>query len=1170
MYISDLKIHGFKSFFSKEDLTFGEGITAIVGPNGCGKTNIVDAIRWVLGEQKQSTLRSTKMEDVIFNGAKGIKPLSVSEVSLTVHNNKGKLPVEYNDVEIGRRVYRNGESEYFLNRVPCRLKDINDLFIDTGMGADAYSVIELKMIEQILSETGDDRKRMFEEAAGINKYKTQRKSAFRKFEATRQDLDRIGDIILEVESKVHALQLQLKRFKRHAKLTENLRESEIALAFLQTTRYIELAKPLHQKITEYKSIRESNTSKEHSHESQLEQLGRTYKQQEQELSEIQERLREFEDKRENCKQIILVNAEKSNSAESAKERLIAEKTANASKRNQLNVLVEDLGKQIDKLDPEIEEKISTYKEKKEEFDSVETLYKEAQSSHEDLQKQRWAEQTSLSEKISLQDRTKTLQEEKTSRVSQLEEKLTGLETSLQDLSKDQHQFDADKEDLQTKINACKDEIGTTNKKLTELRDHKRNLTVTHDSLTTQIQGLTAQVDFYNELISSGEGLPQGTRYIVNANMAGIHGIVADVFQAEDEYQTAIESALGDLAQCVIAKDRKTALETIRYVNEQKKGSVMIIPLKEVVTASGKLQSVPISDLVIGRGDQFINTSKEFKGLAEKLLGNLLIVNDLDKAVQDPSLQGWDIVDLNGIAARNDLILKNQQVSSKGVVGRKKKVEQLENQISDLHKQVEKTKTDLSSLEQEVSGKETCYQDIQKQLDALLEEESGLNKEIVQNHYKQSQSLELIDELKHEINELHKTCQQLTESLKAMVPEIENARTAVETMKSTLEDSENSLVKRRIERDNYHQNLQDIRIQLLNLENQRDNLSFQKKTSFENIKDLEERSTTIDEEITSIEQKKKDLRSEIDTTETELQKVNGKIQHQRTVHDMKKQVYLETYQEIEKIRSLIRSEQQNRESILEDMKRCEIQIAEYEQQIKHVNARINDRYQTTIPDSVVTDKDEETLDMEIRRIERSIEKIGPVNMAVQDEFEEESKRYDLLINQRDDLIESENYLRETIQKIDRVARKQLLDSFSAIKANYEKLFELFFEGGQGTLSLIGDPDPLESDIAIYAQPPGKRNQSLRMLSAGEKSLTAIALLFAIYQHKPSPYCILDEVDAPLDDVNVRKFTRVLRQFAHDTQFIVVTHNKLTMEAADYLYGVTMEKKGVSKLVSVKFD
>ena len=1172
MYISDLKIHGFKSFYNKEDLTFGEGITAIVGPNGCGKTNIVDAIRWVLGEQKYSTLRSSKMEDVIFNGAKGLKPLSVSEVTLTVHNNKGKLPIEYNDIEIGRRVYRNGESEYSLNRVPCRLKDINDLFIDTGMGADAYSVIELKMIEQILSETGDDRKRMFEEAAGINKYKSQRKSAFRKFEATRQDLDRIGDIILEVESKVHGLQLQLKRFKRHAKLTEDLKNYDIALAFLKTNRYIEQAKPLSQKISEFKNIRETNTSKEHIHESQLEQLGKTYKDQEQELSQIQQELSSFEEERENLKQVVLVNTEKSNSAISTKDRLLAEKTTNESKQKQLNSLVNDLTEKIEKLDPDIETNLLNYKEKKEEFESIEKLYKDAQSNLETLQNQRWTEQTKLSEKLSLQTRTESMIEEKGTRIDELIKKQSDLDISLKKLAEDQNSLDTKKIALQKKIETSKNEILAGDTELTDLHNEFRNQTVLKDSLTTQIEGLTAQVDFYKELISSGEGLPQGTRSVLNQNekLTGILGMVADVFQTEEKTQTALESGLGDLAHCLISKDRKTAVETIRLVNKNNWGSVSIIPLKELSSSKTNLKKVPDSENIIGRGDQLIQTSAEFKSLAERLLGNLLVVKDLEKAVNDPLLMDWNLVDLDGVIARNDFILKNQQRSHQGVIGRQKKVEQIEKQIAELKDKAKTANEARVRLEVDLKEKEEIQIRRQKQLDELSVEESNLSKEIVQNHYRQSQTVELIDELKNEVGDLTKTHRQLMESLEAMKPEIEKANSALDMLKKTLEDAENSLIKRRIDRDEFHQKLQDLRIQLLNLENQRDNLNFQKRSAKENVEELEERRTLIDEEIASLEQLKVDLQAQIQKDEISLQKINGKIQHQRSIHDMKKQVYSETYQEIEKIRSLIRSEQQNRESIMEEMKQCEIQIAEFDQKIKHMQERIHERYQIEIPETMTIDKDEETLDMAIQRIERSLEKIGPVNMAVQVEYEEESKRYDLLINQRDDLIESENHLRETIQKIDRVARKQFLDTFSEIKTNYEKLFTLFFEGGQGTLSLIGDPDPLESEIAIYAQPPGKRNQSLRMLSAGEKSLTAIALLFAIYQYKPSPYCILDEVDAPLDDVNILKFTKVLKQFANDTQFLVVTHNKLTMEAADYLYGVTMEQKGVSKLVSVKFE
>jgi chromosome segregation protein len=375
---------------------------------------------------------------------------------------------------------------------------------------------------------------------------------------------------------------------------------------------------------------------------------------------------------------------------------------------------------------------------------------------------------------------------------------------------------------------------------------------------------------------------------------------------------------------------------------------------------------------------------------------------------------------------------------------------------------------------------------------------------------------------------------------------------------------------RKQRDEFHQQVQDLRIVIINFENQRDNLMFQKRAAAESVAELTERQGEIKIEIKSLLTKQNDLEKQINTSAKELQKVNAVIIKKRSLLDLKKETFQDSFAEIEIIQTRIREEQHSRENLLEDLKSAELEVTEFDQRIKLIAELIKDRYDAKIPKNLNVEESLFTLEERIEKINRGIENIGPINMAVKDEHDAEKERSELLAEQKADLIDSEMNLRETIQKIDREARKLFIETFDQIKVNFEKLFSMFFEGGKGSLSLAGDPDPLEADIAIQAQPPGKKNSSLRMLSAGEKSLTAIALLFSIYQYKPSPYCILDEVDAPLDDINIRKFTKILEAFADETQFIVVTHNKLTMEAANYLYGVTMEQKGVSKLVSVKFD
>ena len=444
MYISELKIHGFKSFAKKEKLKFGEGVTVIVGPNGCGKTNIVDAIRWVLGEQKYSVLRSSKMGDVIFNGADGLKPLSVCEASLTVHNNRGKLPVEYNDIEIGRRIYRNGDSEYFLNRTPCRLKDIHDLFIDTGMGADAYSVIELKMIEQILSETDDDRKRMFEEAAGINKYKQQRRSTLRKFDAVRQDLDRVDDIVQEVEQKVNGLNLQLKRFKRHEKLSDELKEKEVALAFIRIHDYESDISPLRKCVLEFTHLKNEKATDSSQHEKELIHLKNIYSEQQTELNSLQSALRKMEEERGSFRHNVLVWSEQDKATEATTQRLKREGESNTQKKVNLKEQIKHFSGELSVLDPQVDTQLKKYKSKKSELEVMNGRYKKAQDLLEKAQADRWEAQRKIADDHSLLDRTLSLVKEKNNTITLMNEKIAKIEISQKDQSKQQKDLDKKK------------------------------------------------------------------------------------------------------------------------------------------------------------------------------------------------------------------------------------------------------------------------------------------------------------------------------------------------------------------------------------------------------------------------------------------------------------------------------------------------------------------------------------------------------------------------------------------------------------------------------------------------------------------------------------------------------------------------------------------------------
>ena len=1166
-------MHGFKSFAKKEVLKLSEGVTTVVGPNGCGKTNIVDAIRWVLGEQKSTVLRGGKMEDVIFNGAENMKPLSVCDVTLTVHNNKGKLPIEYNDIEIGRRVYRNGESEYSLNKTPCRLKDINDLFVDTGMGSDAYSVIELKMIEQILSENGDDRRRMFEEASGINKYRKQRKSTLRKFDATRFDLERINDVISEVEQKVHGLELQLKRFKRHEKLTEQLRETDIALAFLRVDKYRGIMLPLQDEIKEYNHLRSSKTDQSSKHEEELEKNREVYKKQEEELNILQGNLLELTESQQDIRQNILIWTEKGRSSLLSIERGQSNYKSN---EDRIEILIKDGStflKESESLQSALDQSLTLYKSEKESLEKIEVEYHKELKHLDQIQNERWNHQKKMVSNRSIYDRTLSLIDDKTEANNTLIEKLSLEKDKSEDIRGIITSLEKKQSALEKNLSGEKKIANKLQLQLEQKIIKQQDIIKDYNSLIVKTESLNDQAKFYSELIESNEGFPEGTQYVLENPkvFSNVLGTVADVFSVEDKYRDALENGLGELSHCLISKDKKTGLQTLEKATDANAGDLTIIPFKEAIELKVKLDPLPKTSNIIARASEIVNTSKRLRPLADYILGDLIIVEDIQQAAKDKKLEGWRLVDLKGSYTGKDLIIKSRQISEHGnLLGRKSKLEMLSKQINKSKIKEEEILKAQSSIEVEIESLNEKLAENKNSVRSVEDQLNDLESNLMRNHLNQTQCLDNIKIIKKDITDTERIINDSKIAVKKIEPDIEKAEKILSSFQEKINEANQSVVSAGKKRDAQQQILQDARVEMVNVESKRDNLIYKSNSANEQVEAIKQNQVIILDEEKNLKALKKDLDQKIKNGEKELNKINAELQKQRSIIDLKKSVFRETYNMIDQIQTKIKIEQKDRESILENLKSSEFKLNDLKQKIEIVFQQIKERYNTSVPDKLIVDDSEDELAYQVEKIQRSLENIGPVNMAVQDEYNEDNERLNHLRKQRDDLVESEENLRETIQKIDRIARKKFQETFKHISKNYEKLFNLFFEGGYGNLRLVGDPDPLEADIVIDAQPPGKRNTSLRLLSSGEKALTAISLLFAIYQVKPSPYCILDEVDAPLDDVNIHKFTKVLKQFADETQFIIVTHNKLTMEIANHMYGVTQEKKGVSKLVSVSFD
>ena len=1172
MYISELNLHGFKSFAKKEKIKFGEGVTVIVGPNGCGKTNIVDAIRWVLGEQKYSVLRSGKMGDVIFNGADGLKPLSVCEAYLTVHNNRGKLPIEYTDIEIGRRVYRDGESEFFINKTPCRLKDIHDLFVDTGMGSDAYSVIELKMIEQILSETADDRKRMFEEAAGINKYKQQRHSALRKFDAVQRDLDRVNDIVQEVEQKAKSLSLQLKRFNRHEKLSKELFDVEIELAYVRVHDYESELIPLKKSVSDTQSLKNEKVNDTTMLESELANVKKIYKDQQEDLRKKQFHLQELEKAKSDSQNNILIWNEQHRSAEININRLSAEKGVNKEKKKSLNDKILTYQKDVDALEPDIKNQKQIFDKKNKEFSKIEKTYSLAQKQIKTLEKSRWDSQERIVGERSNLDRAISSIDEKTTVIKHINDKKTVLEKNQQDFLLDQKKIDSQADKSNLKAEDIKQEIVENQKKLDKSEGDFGRLKMEIHTQKTDLQSLKSQLIFFNELIEQKQGYPDGAKTILSdqSNYKGLIGAVGELFQVKSKYEIAFQSALGNWAKCIVVKDKQSALTIHSLAKSNQLGNFSIIPLKELKKLKYKKLKLPKVDGLIGPAIDYCGISTSNISVAELLIGNLLLVEDINKIDFNDTLDKWDFVDLKGsFYGANHLIKYQDKSKETSVIGRKEKALKTERKISILSKNIEKNKKAFLVLEKAISD----LTDKKNSLTEAYEEKNSELNELksiqIKNHYRQSQNLKSIKELDDEIKQNNSDLALLRKKTKELEPSINKTNELIKKLQNDIDSLSKDFMKIQSKRDSFQHKAQEARIDLLNMENRLKSIALQSNSAAQLVLELENRDKDINKEIVGLGDLRKSLDIKIVKEENDLNTITGKIIKEKSVFDLKERSVSDTFNSMENLQSNINKEKELRENLFEQQKNNELRIVELDQRIRNIKERMMEKYNSKVPEDLIVDKDIDELEKDIAKIQTSIENIGPLNMAAQEEYEEEQARLENLFEQRIDILKSEENLRETISKIDVVAREKFESTFEEINHNFSKLFAMFFDGGSASLSLSGEEDPLEATIIIHAQPPGKKNQNLRMLSAGEKSLTAIALLFAIYQYKPSPYCVLDEVDAPLDDVNIQKFKKVLNEFAQDTQFIIVTHNKLTMEVADYLYGVTMENKGVSKLVSVEF-
>ncbi|NQV29865.1 MAG: chromosome segregation protein SMC [Candidatus Marinimicrobia bacterium] len=1172
MYISDLEIKGFKSFAEPTKLKFAEGLTCIVGPNGCGKTNVVDAIRWVMGEQKSSVLRSQNMHDVIFSGTTKRKPVNYAEVSLTIHNDRGVLPIEYTDVVITRRVFRDGASEFFINKNACRLKDIHALFVDTGMGSDAYSVIELKMVESILSESKEERRRLIEEASGINKYKQQRRLSMRRLDSTEIDLDRVNDIIGEVDKSVSSLRRQLAKYKRFDRVQGQLRDDEIGLATFENSQLLEKLLPIKQRIAQLKDGYGASGEEVSLEENRAEEAKLQVASIEAEHSDQQEKVNITNSHRIKIEQTLLIAEEKLSGATTALDRIRVEQHTLIEREESTKALQSELSNEKAHIQPRIEEAKARDDVFKAAFDAAVETYRKAKSDH-DIQNQKHID---LLNRLSDLNHQKSHQE---AALTQHKSSIEHLKTKQDRLSKSQEQYRqeldlvaSDFTDAEIQYKALESKVSELEAEFQELQSQ---LNETRESLAKkrgQRVSIENQLNFYEELMESGEGYSGGVRTLLSGDFEklGILGTVADLLTVDERYEKAIQTALGPLAEALVTRDRKSAMEAISTLKDQQAGSAAFLPL-DIIHQSKPDRFIALEgENVIGPALNYVTPQKGFENLAALLLADLSLV-EADFAPDWKTFQGRAVSSEGTLYDTFGLVKGGSGGEGEDIIiGRRDRIQRLRKHFSELvdgiqiqSDSIEKVHEQIGVLERELRTSKVSRDD-QRQILLEVERKTSRAQYGINSTEADTQSV------KQEITELLQAMVDAEARIATFAPQLTAAEADRVSTEAQIAQMETSLQSLLSQRDKTSEDAQTGRLEHVNLANEERNLDTRLSSVAENLKDIGARQVALEEEKLTHEKVHRDNRETKEAEKNHLAIVKTALQHEtELLVELVGRVQVKR-QSLNELELRLRDHHHKREAAAEELRELSVSAANLEARQQQIVDRVAEKYQSGLPQDLdLTEFDHEETQKRIRRSLKFIEDLGPINMAVQDEFDTEQARLNFLKEQQADLLEAKSSLLETISKLDRIARQQFRETFAQIQEHFKGTFQMLFDGGEATMQLENPDDILESDIIIKATPRGKKTQNLKMLSAGEKALTAIALLFAIYQVKPSPYCVLDEVDAPLDDRNIRKYTKMLEHFTTRTQFIVITHNKLTMEAARYLYGVTMEEEGISRLVSVQF-
>lgn len=1180
MHLKRLELQGFKSFADKTVLEFMPGITSVIGPNGSGKSNISDAIRWVLGEQSMKSLRGSKSEDIIFAGTQSRKSLGFAEASIVFDNTDGRLPIEYQEVTVTRKIYRTGESGYFINKTPCRLKDVLELFMDTGIGKDGYSIIGQGKIDEILSNKSEDRRHIFEEAAGIVKYRTRKLESEKKLESTKLNLLRINDILSEIEANIEPLKAQSEKAKKFLDLREELKQIEIGLFLHNIDSYKE-------KLAQIKIDEDILISHNEEATKKMETINTLKEELKQQINQITEEIESMQNIGfESSKQIEKINSD----INVAKERMTN------NKENYARYEKEILENETRRKELE-DEKTSKLEKKNNLFSNKEKFQKELAEKEEELNKltlKLSTKELEMEQKKQKQEQNVDKRYEKNAEISTLEVNYENDEKREQSLKNEIQMTISEldstrmtKEDIAKTFHEIESQRNSITKSLSEIHEKREQANEKIKHYETNIQNLeqeermkSSRLKFLQETEKEKEGYTRSVKSLLlecdkNTELRkGMYGALSSLIRSPKEYETAIEMALGASLQNIVTENEEDAKKLVEHLRKNNLGRATFLPIASV--SGKKLEKLNDKGIegIIGIASDLIKVDKKYETIIVSLLGRTVIVDDMDNAIKLAKLNHYTfkIVTLKGdiINPSGGITGGSVQTKTVNILGRAREIEELEKNLKQMKQKIEKEQkakeeyeASIENVLEEVESLETKLKDIdiiyatdKQKLVAVEENIAKLEARLEKLRNEQKEIAEDKERILLQKEEFEKEIESLTQEIESLTQEIEQYAALNKDNQKYIDDLNFDITNLRISVSSFDESESSIdeMVERINTDIENCNIGIQNKNA----------------QMETIKQDNGMLENQIVEFQGQIEEIKKQVSNSsQTVENLKN----ERIKKNEKL-SEVEMEITSQFNIIEDLKaqlvKIEVKKGKLEQDIEDIINKMWEEYEITPNAAEEYERPTNVAETtkRVNSLRNSIRNLGSINIDSIEEYKQTKSRYDFMCEQRLDLENTIGKLKKVIQDMTVIMKEQFEKQFNVINQNFGEVFKELFGGGKAELILADPENILECGIEIQVQPPGKKLQNMSLLSGGEKAFTAIALLFAILKINPAPFCVLDEIEAALDDVNVYRFADYLKKFSSNTQFLIITHRKGTMEAADTVYGITMQENGISKLLSMK--